>query len=70
MHLDYEKYYQTIFYLLFKLIGLRVSAEVRTNDGRIDAVVETEHSIYLFEFKLNQDAEVALQQIQDREYYQ
>lgn len=70
LHLDYEKYYQTIFYLIFKLIGVRIDAEVRTHDGRIDAVVELDERIYLFEFKLDKDAKVALQQIQDHAYYQ
>ncbi|MEZ4710186.1 MAG: PD-(D/E)XK nuclease domain-containing protein [Caldilineaceae bacterium] len=50
IHLKYEKYYQTIFYLIFKLIGLRIDAEVETNAGRIDAVVEVADRIYLFEF--------------------
>ena len=43
-----EKYYQTIFYLIFKLIGLEIQAEVRTNQGRIDAVLETEEAVYIF----------------------
>ncbi len=70
LHLGYEKYYQTIFYLVFKLIGLRISAEVKTNVGRIDAVVETDDRIYLFEFKLDKDAERALQQVKEHQYYQ
>ena len=70
LHRNYEKYYQTIFYLIFKLIGLQITAEVRTNDGRIDAVVEIADQIYIFEFKLDESAAAALQQIKDREYYQ
>ena len=65
-----EKYYQTIFYLIFKLIGLRIEAEVKTNEGRIDAVAEVADHIYLFEFKLDRSAEEALQQIQDHAYAQ
>lgn len=70
LFLNYEKYYQTIFYLIFKLIGLRIAAEVKTNAGRIDAVVETLDRIYLFEFKLDKDAASALQQVQTQRYYQ
>ncbi|MEZ4659019.1 MAG: AAA family ATPase [Caldilineaceae bacterium] len=70
LHLGYEKYYQTIFYLVFKLIGLRINAEVKTNAGRIDAVIETAELIFLFEFKVDSDAHSALKQIQDNQYYQ
>lgn len=70
IHLKHEKYYQTIFYLIFKLLGLRVEAEVYTNQGRIDAVVEVDKYIYLFEFKLDKSAAEALQQIKTNAYYQ
>jgi len=68
IHLKHEKYYQTIFYLIFKLLGLRIDAEVHTNQGRIDAVAELDNHIYLFEFKLDKSAEEALQQIKDHDY--
>jgi len=57
-----EKYYQTIFYLIFSLIGLKVEAEVKTNKGRIDAVI-IDKEIYIFEFKFNGDKDQALNQI-------
>ena len=65
-----EQYYQTIFYLIFTLIGLRTQAEVVTNRGRIDAVIEVSTAIYLFEFKLNGSETEALAQIKTTEYYQ
>ncbi|MEA3310100.1 MAG: PD-(D/E)XK nuclease domain-containing protein, partial [Chloroflexota bacterium] len=68
IQLPREKYYQTIFYLLFKLIGLQIGAEVRTNRGRIDAVVETEGGVFIFEFKLDGSPETALAQIRARGY--
>ncbi len=68
IQLPREKYYQTIFYLLFKLIGLQIGAEVRTNRGRIDAVVETADGIFIFEFKLDASPAVALAQIRARGY--
>ncbi|MEA3385597.1 MAG: PD-(D/E)XK nuclease domain-containing protein [Thermodesulfobacteriota bacterium] len=38
--------------LIFSLIGLKVKAEVRTNKGRIDAVI-IDKDIYIFEFTFN-----------------
>lgn len=70
LYLDHEKYYQTIFYLIFLMLGTRISAEVKTNRGRIDAVVEVKDRIFLFEFKLDRSAAEALQQLKDHEYFQ
>jgi hypothetical protein len=70
LYIQQEKYYQTIFYLIFMLLGFRTDAEVQTNQGRIDAVVELSDHIFLFEFKLDGSEEDALQQIKDRAYYQ
>lgn len=64
-----EKYYQTIFYLIFTLLGFKIQTEVKTNKGRIDAVIES-NSIYIFEFKFNGSKEEALQQIKDKKYYE
>ena len=70
LHLPQEKYYQTIFHTLFLLLAVRVNAEVCTNRGRIDGVLETDRYIYIFEFKVNLDAQTALQQIRDKSYAQ
>lgn len=70
LHLGFEKYYQSMFYLIFQLMGLRISAEVKTNVGRIDAVVEVDERIYLFEFKLDKNPQDALAQIKSQTYYQ
>lgn len=52
------------------LIGLEIDAAVAPNDGRIDAVVELADHILLFEFKIDQDAQTALQPIKTNQYYQ
>ena len=65
-----EKYYQTIFYVVLKLINLKSDVEKATNIGRIDMVVEVKEAIYIFEFKLNKSAEEALKQIYDNKYYE
>ncbi len=67
--LPHEKYYQTIFYILFMMLGVRIKTEVKTNDGRMDAVVKTDTHIYIFEFKLDKSTKVALKQIKEKEYY-
>ena len=65
-----ERYYQSVFYLIFKLMGLQVHAEVRTRRSRIDAVVALDEGIYIFEFKMDDTATAddALQQIKDKGY--
>ncbi|MDR0731090.1 MAG: ATP-binding protein [Treponema sp.] len=63
-----EKYYQTIVYLTFRMFGLNCRSELRTADGRIDVLVETQKYVYCFEFKLDGSADQALQQIDSREY--
>lgn len=68
--LAHEKYYQTIFYLVFKTIGTQVDCEVRTAAGRIDTVAKTDARIYLFEFKLQGTAEEALAQIREKRYFE
>ena len=65
-----EKYYQSIFFIVFRLLNLRIEAEARTNRGRIDAVIQTAGHVYIFEFKLDASAEGALAQIRDKSYYE
>ncbi|MBP7284153.1 MAG: ATP-binding protein [Leptospiraceae bacterium] len=69
LHIPQEKYYQTLFYLTFTLLGFKISTEVKTNLGRVDAVVES-NSIYIFEFKLSGTKEEALAQIKTKKYYE
>jgi hypothetical protein len=70
LHNKGEKYYQTVFYMLFRLMGQFIEVEQRSAAGRADAVVTTKDTVYVFEFKLagNATAEDALKQIDDRGY--
>ena len=65
---DAEKYFQNVFYLIFKLLGFYAEVERNTSDGRMDAVVKTPQYIYVFEFKLDASAQEALDQINSKEY--
>jgi hypothetical protein len=70
IRIENEKYYQTIFFIIFRLIGLFIKAECSTNIGYIDAVAQTDKYVYIFEFKLNKTPDKALKQIHEKEYYQ
>ena len=69
MNVASEKHYQAIFFGLLVLIGADVRVEEPTNNGRIDAVIETNTHVFILEFKLNHTAESALDQIETKEYY-
>ena len=64
-----EAYFHSIIYLVFSLLGYRVKSEVSVHKGRIDLVLETETHTYIIEFKVDKSAEIALQQIKNRNYY-
>ena len=63
-----EKHYQTIFYLLFRLMGQYVDAEVKSAVGRADVVVRLADAVYVFEFKYDGTPEEALAQIDSKGY--
>ena len=63
-----ERHYQTIFYLVFRLLGQYIEVEERSAKGRADAVVKTKDYIYVFEFKLDGSVEEALKQIDEKGY--
>ena len=44
--------------------------EVRTDRGRIDAVMETGEKVYIMEFKLRGSEEEALAQIKEKRYWE
>ena len=68
IHHKDESSFQNIFFAIFRLLGYYISAESHTNDGRINAVAETEKYVFIFEFKLDND-QTAVFQIRDKEYY-
>lgn len=63
-----ERHYQAVIYTIFAMLGADVKAEEATPDGRIDMVLKTEKTIYIFELKYNKSAEVAVKQIDQKDY--
>jgi len=63
-----EENYQNIIYSVFRLLGADIHNEVHLNNGRIDTVIVNHKHIYIFEFKMDQPAEVAIAQIKEKGY--
>lgn len=49
----FERHYQSLMYLVFKLGGMQIIEEFATNVGWIDAVLNEVNIIYNTECKLN-----------------
>jgi hypothetical protein len=65
---DVEKHYQNVLFIVFKLMGLYVSAEYSSSFGRADLVLKAKDYIYVMEFKLDGSADEALRQIEEKGY--
>ena len=65
-----EADYQGMFYAMMIVIHAEVYLEVLTNKGRIDAVVKTPEHVYVIEFKKDESAKKALEQIKDKGCYE
>ena len=63
-----ERDFQTVFYLIFNLMGAFILVEEDSAIGRADAVVHMPDAIYVFELKYDGSAEDAIKQIDDKGY--
>lgn len=64
LHLQYERYYQSLFHAIFTLLSMKIQSEVHTYKGRIDTIIETQDSFWIFEFKLDRNAGTEAEQTQ------
>ena len=63
-----EGYFHTLFYLMMTASGTDARSSILTCRGRIDLAVIFPEKVYIIEFKCNQSAETAIQQIHDKSY--
>jgi hypothetical protein len=63
-----EHFYHAIIHLTFTLLGVYVQSEVQTSDGRMDVLIQMKDYIYCVEFKLDESANKAIQQIKNKGY--
>ncbi len=65
---DCEKDFQYAMYLVAELMGDYAEVERTTSNGRIDLLIQTKDYIYVIEIKINDSAEAALKQINEKGY--
>jgi hypothetical protein len=63
-----EAHYHIIFYFFFRMLHSEVLAEVRNAIGASDIVIKTPKYIYVIEIKIDSSADIALKQIEDKDY--
>lgn len=63
-----ELYFHNAVYVFFSLMGFYVDVERHTTDGRMDILMQTSDYIYILELKIDQSADVALRQIEEKGY--
>jgi hypothetical protein len=63
-----EAYYHRLFYFFFRMLSNEVFGEVRSVIGACDTVVFTRKHIFVFEFKIDANPQVALDQIEEKGY--
>ena len=63
-----ERDFQTVFYLIFNLMGAHMRVEEDSAIGRADAVVYMPDAVFVFELKYDGSAEEALKQIDEKGY--
>ena len=65
-----EGFYQAIFMICLELSGIHTQGEIATNKGRIDVLCQLAGQFYIFELKVGQRADKAMEQILNQEYSQ
>ena len=63
-----ERDFQNVIFLVFSILGEYIIAEPHFSKGRADAILINKTYVYLFEFKIDQDAQTALNQIDAKNY--
>jgi hypothetical protein len=63
-----EAYYHRLLFIVFSMLHNGARAQVRQAIGMPDIVVTTHRFIYIIEVKLNSTPDIALQQIEEKQY--
>ncbi len=67
-HSPLEAYFRNLMFIIFRLVGFYCEVEHPVAGGRSDVVIKTDKYIFVLELKVDQSAEAALQQIEEKGY--
>ena len=67
-HSPVEAYFRNLVFIIFRLVGFYCEVEHPVAGGRSDVVIKAKDFIYVLELKVDQSAEAALRQIEEKGY--
>ncbi|MES2199087.1 MAG: AAA family ATPase [Chlamydiota bacterium] len=70
IHQKAEKFYHAVLQAFFVAANIKSYAEYSTIQGRADIILDLPSMFYILELKVNKPAEEALEQIEDKKYYE
>ena len=63
-----ERDFQNVIFLVFSILGYNTISEPHFSKGRADVILINKNFVYIFEFKVDQDAQTAISQINLKNY--
>jgi Predicted AAA-ATPase/PD-(D/E)XK nuclease superfamily len=70
IHSKEEKFYHALLTMICVSAGIKAQSEYSVSHGRIDLILDLPKLLYVIEIKFNKPAEAALEQIEERRYYE
>lgn len=70
LHVKEEKFYHALLQVTCDASGIKSQSEYSISHGRIDLILDLPNILYVIEVKLNGSADIALEQIEQRRYYE
>ncbi len=70
IHIKLESFYHSLFQMICTTANIKTQSEYNTSHGSIDLVLDLPRVLYVVEIKFNQSAQIALEQIKIKRYYE
>jgi hypothetical protein len=70
LHVKLESFYHSLLQMICTVANIKTQSEYNTSHGRVDLIMDLPKVIYIVEVKLNESAQIALEQIITKRYYE